>query len=350
MSIFTFFAHIWGFITKIFHYVFVFFSDSNLLESSSNDSVMVSSDEYSTNEEEEEGNSNLLKETEYQKKKLLIQQKQWAVYFNKTIDFDEESEQKKLRNTVSQNKPFKQDKENVIQIQNKPTKETKNIENNDLELVEQKHEEQQQQFNKTNKKKNWLRDHQLFQLKFTSKSLSRQSRKCEKEQKKQIRLMKKAIQKGNQEGARIYAENSIRQKNQAMSLLKLSSRIDGVASKIQTALTMKKLTRSMKGVVGNMSKAMEQMNLVEMTSVMDKFEEQFDDLGIMSETMGESMDQSISTPNEEVDLLIQQVSEEHGLSIQGQMKSVPTTGKNMEEEKIENNEDSILERLNKLKN
>ncbi|KAJ3429322.1 hypothetical protein M0812_24667 [Anaeramoeba flamelloides] len=169
MSIFTFFATIWDFITKIFHYVFVLFSSSNLLESSSNDSVMVSSDECSTNEEEEEeeeGNSNFLKETEYQKKKLLIQQKQWAVYFNKTIDFDQEYEQKELRNTISQNKPLKHDKESVIQIQNKPTKETKNIENNDLELVEQKHEEQQQQFNKTNKKNNWIRDRKKWNRNF----------------------------------------------------------------------------------------------------------------------------------------------------------------------------------------
>ncbi|KAJ6238460.1 charged multivesicular body protein 1b [Anaeramoeba flamelloides] len=191
---------------------------------------------------------------------------------------------------------------------------------------------------------------QLFQLKFTGKSLARQSRKCEKEEKKQLRLLKKAIQKGNQEGARIYAENAIRQKNQATSLLRLSSRIDGVASKLQTALTMKKLTRSMKGVVGSMGKAMEQMNLVEMSSVMDKFEQQFDDLGIMSETMGESMDMSMSntTPNEEVNLLIQQASEEQGIITATKMGTVPLNEE--QESQVINEEDDLLARLNKLKN
>ncbi|KAJ3438187.1 charged multivesicular body protein 1b [Anaeramoeba flamelloides] len=191
---------------------------------------------------------------------------------------------------------------------------------------------------------------QLFQLKFTGKSLARQSRKCEKEEKKQLKLLKKAIQKGNQEGAKIYAQNAIRQKNQATSLLRLSSRIDGVASKLQTALTMKKLTRSMKGVVGNMGKAMEQMNLVEMSSVMDKFEQQFDDLGIMSETMGESMDMSMSntTPNEEVDLLIQQASEEQGIITATKMGTVPLNEE--QENQVINEEDDLLARLNKLKN
>ncbi|KAJ6255230.1 charged multivesicular body protein 1b [Anaeramoeba flamelloides] len=191
---------------------------------------------------------------------------------------------------------------------------------------------------------------QLFQLKFTAKSLARQSRKCKKEEKKQLKLLKMAIRKGNQEGARIYAENSIRQKTQAISLLKLASRIDGVSSKLQIALTMKTLTRSMKGVVGNMSKAMEQMNLVEMSSVMDNFEQQFDDLGLMSETMGESMDMSMSTntPNEEVDLLIQQASEEHGIITATKMGTVPLDEE--QDNKINTEEDDLLERLNRLKN
>nr|ACG49192.1 hypothetical protein [Zea mays] len=50
---------------------------------------------------------------------------------------------------------------------------------------------------------------QIFDLKFTSKSLQRQARKCEKEEKEQKLKVKKAIEKGNMDGARIYAENAI---------------------------------------------------------------------------------------------------------------------------------------------
>jgi hypothetical protein len=41
------------------------------------------------------------------------------------------------------------------------------------------------------------------------------------------------------EGARIYASNAIRKKNESLNLLKLSSRIDAVASRVQTAVTMR---------------------------------------------------------------------------------------------------------------
>lgn len=63
------------------------------------------------------------------------------------------------------------------------------------------------------------------------------------------------------EGARIYAANAIRKKNEGLNLLRLSSRIDAVASRVQTAVTMRNVTMSMASVVKGMDKAMESMNL-----------------------------------------------------------------------------------------
>lgn len=53
---------------------------------------------------------------------------------------------------------------------------------------------------------------------------------------------KKAIQKGNLEGARIHAENAIRQKNQGLNYLRMSARVDAVSSRVQTALTTRKVS------------------------------------------------------------------------------------------------------------
>jgi len=63
------------------------------------------------------------------------------------------------------------------------------------------------------------------------------------------------------EGARIYAANAIRKKNEALNFLRLASRVDGVASRVQTAVTMRKVTASMAGVVKGMERAMQTMNL-----------------------------------------------------------------------------------------
>lgn len=52
------------------------------------------------------------------------------------------------------------------------------------------------------------------------------------------------MQKNNAEGARIHAENAIRQKNQALNYRKMSARIDAVAARVQTAVTMKQASPS----------------------------------------------------------------------------------------------------------
>jgi charged multivesicular body protein 1 len=63
------------------------------------------------------------------------------------------------------------------------------------------------------------------------------------------------------EGAKIYAANAIRKKNEALNLLRLASRIDATAARVQTAVTMKKVTSNMANVVKGMDKAMQSMNL-----------------------------------------------------------------------------------------
>ena len=56
-----------------------------------------------------------------------------------------------------------------------------------------------------------------------------------------IIIMLQAIQKGNMEGAKIHAENAIRQKNQALNYRRMSARIDAVSARVQTAVTMRQV-------------------------------------------------------------------------------------------------------------
>jgi hypothetical protein len=48
-----------------------------------------------------------------------------------------------------------------------------------------------------------------------------------------------AIQQGNNDIARIHAGNAIRKEQERLNLLRLSSRIDAVASRVRTAVTMR---------------------------------------------------------------------------------------------------------------
>lgn len=108
----------------------------------------------------------------------------------------------------------------------------------------------------------------LFQLKFTSKQLQKQAAKASKEEKQETNKLKKALNE-NEEIARIYASNAIRKKNERLQLLKLASRVDSVASRVQTAVTMRQVSSSMAQVCKGMDKALQNMNLQQITMIME---------------------------------------------------------------------------------
>ena len=71
----------------------------------------------------------------------------------------------------------------------------------------------------------------------------RESKKAEKREAENKIKLKNAIVKGDMERAKICAENALREKQQSLSLMKLSSRMDAVASRVEQALVMGKVTK-----------------------------------------------------------------------------------------------------------
>ncbi|XP_068187117.1 charged multivesicular body protein 1b [Antennarius striatus] len=192
-------------------------------------------------------------------------------------------------------------------------------------------------------------DKHLFNLRFASKDLLRNSKKCDKEEKLEKSKVKKAIQKGNMEVARIHAENAIRQKNQSVNFLRMSARIDAVAARVQTAVTMSQVTKSMSGVVKSMDVALKSMNLEKISALMDKFEHQFETLDVQSAQMEDTMSNTttLTTPQNQVESLMHEMADEAGLDLnmelpQGQSGSVGSTVASAEQ-------DELSARLSKLR-
>ncbi|KAF8263561.1 vacuolar assembly protein DID2 [Lactarius quietus] len=158
----------------------------------------------------------------------------------------------------------------------------------------------------------------LFQLKFTGKTLARQAKKAQKDENTEKTRLKKALQQGNNDGARIYASNAIRKKSESLNLLRLASRLDAVSSRVETAVTMRQVTGNMTSVVRGMDKAMETMNLERISLVMDKFESQFSDLDVQTSYMEDAMGSTtaVSTPQDQVDALMRQMAEEANIELQ----------------------------------
>jgi charged multivesicular body protein 1 len=171
----------------------------------------------------------------------------------------------------------------------------------------------------------------LITFKLTSKQFVRDSKKCDKNQFLQKEKLKKAIADGNMEGARIYAQNVIREKNQSLNFLRMGSRIDAVASRLETAIRMQEVSKAMGMTVQGMSNAMKSMQVDQIASTMEAFEKQFEDMDVRSGYMEGAMEAStsMSTPPEQVDSLIQMVADEAGLQVGGMLDNVGPVGKGL---------------------
>jgi charged multivesicular body protein 1 len=196
-------------------------------------------------------------------------------------------------------------------------------------------------------------EEQLIDLRITSKQMQRSAKKCEKNEKAAIEKLKKAIKQGNSEGAKIYGQDAIREKNQALNFLRMTSRIDAVSSRLETAVRMNDVTGAMKGVVKGMQSGLAAMKVEEISSIMDKFEEQFEDLDVKTEYMEGTMNATTATttPAEQVDDLIMLVADENNLELGEAFSEVGPVGNKTPAQKEEASvePDSLEARLANLR-
>ncbi|XP_041256830.1 charged multivesicular body protein 1a isoform X3 [Onychostruthus taczanowskii] len=187
---------------------------------------------------------------------------------------------------------------------------------------------------------------------FTAKPIKRLSKKAEKDSKAEQAKVKKALQQKNVECARVYAENAIRKRNEGLHWLRMASRLDAVAAKVQTAVTMKGVTKNMAQVTKALDKALSSMDLQKVSAVMDKFEQQVQNLDVHTSVMEDSMSSAttLSTPQEQVDSLIVQIAEENGLEIMDQLSQLPEGAAALGESSVRSQEDQLSRRLAALRN
>merc|ERR1719473_2233124 len=121
------------------------------------------------------------------------------------------------------------------------------------------------------------------------------------------------MEKGQMEIAKIHAENAIRHKNHYVNMLKLSSRIEAVASRMQSAQRTKEVEKSLGKVVVGMNQTMKSLDLEKTMLTMDKFEDMCTTMDAQLQVMEDGMAmgaQASLTPVEQVDDMLSQIADE----------------------------------------
>lgn len=155
----------------------------------------------------------------------------------------------------------------------------------------------------------------IFKMRFTSKSIGRQATKSEKQILVEERKAKDALAKNNMAGARIHAENAIRNRNESLGYLKLQSQLEAVAAKLHSQQIRAQVTENMTAVTHNLSQALNSMDVTQIGYTMEKFIQQSEDLDLQTKYMDSAIGESTSssTPQGQVDGLLQRIADENNL-------------------------------------
>jgi len=189
------------------------------------------------------------------------------------------------------------------------------------------------------------------------------------------------MKQGHNDIARIYAGNAIRKQNEKLNLLQLASRVDAVAGRVQTAVTMRQITGNMMKVNRSLDVAMKSMNpervcprplillmaqrmpkaasrgksvptdgIQQVAAVMVDFEKQFDNVDSATELYQDitSSATAVGTPQEDVDRLMAQAADKAGVDLQQDLQEA--TPAKTKVGPTEQEEDAFTERLRALRN
>ena len=164
----------------------------------------------------------------------------------------------------------------------------------------------------------------MFEFKLMGKQMAKEAKKSENQNKALIKKVKDCIAKGDYEQAKTAASDAIRAKNQVRRYQVLSSKINTVSQRLQSAYQNQQLTEKMESLTKQMLSAGSMMDLVKMTETMSNFEKMFDDLDVNSAMMDQVFDNvNAGTVNEgEVNQLIAQVAQQNGMKLSEDFDSV----------------------------
>lgn len=132
---------------------------------------------------------------------------------------------------------------------------------------------------------------------------------------------------GHNDIASMHCQNAVRKRNEQKNLLKLSSQVGSMASRVQSAMMMRQVTANMSNTVRSMDSLMKSMNLEKMTAIMDQFESQNQDMDVLANHYDTVTTSATATtvPQDEVNSMMKQLADQAGIEIAGELASVPDT-------------------------
>ncbi|MCY3411389.1 MAG: Snf7 family protein [Candidatus Heimdallarchaeota archaeon] len=177
------------------------------------------------------------------------------------------------------------------------------------------------------------RDH-ILNMKVVSRRLTRSMRKMENQEKKNERKIREAIRKGDTESARMFANETVRNRKSVRGYQSLINKIDGLIYKLERAEAIQGIASEMRGIANSLANINNQLNLPEIDNLVGNMQETLESIDDTSEVLEDSMDNMFESDIDEgeVDNLLQEYGVEVGLSMEAGLPVASTKSSELEKE------------------
>ncbi|KAL9055101.1 MAG: hypothetical protein Q9162_003771 [Coniocarpon cinnabarinum] len=187
---------------------------------------------------------------------------------------------------------------------------------------------------------------------FTQKQTLKRANKAEADRKKAEAEVKKELEKGRPEIARIAAAKAVRKERQFKSLKGLESRLDFIVDQLKDAATTKQIAADMRRVTINLGKiAGKDTDAVMVNDIMENFDAQTENVDLTSKGLEDMMNKaSASTTDAEAeDRLMGRVQDQLGLEVSQEMPDTTPATKAKSMTIDEQKEADLEERLRRVR-
>ena len=154
------------------------------------------------------------------------------------------------------------------------------------------------------------------------------------------------------ENAKVFAENVIRNRKEAINLRRFGVKMGALSAKLESAHRTQEMSKQISQSVPLLQKAMKQMDSIGVAGSIGDFEKVFEDLDVKTGDINQAMDNIYSTSidNGEVMDLLNQMKDQQTMEAGGQINAGSGAIANPNANAQGNDIDEMQAKLNDLKN
>ena len=170
------------------------------------------------------------------------------------------------------------------------------------------------------------------QLKINKRMINRAVREMDREKNKlcseEQRItseIKAQAKRNNTTTVKLMAKDLVRTRKHINKFIAMRSHLQGINLRMQTVKSTEAMARALKTTATAMTAVNQDLNLPELTSILQEFQEESAKMGITEETMGDAIDDALDEVGdlEEEDAVVAKVLDEIGIDLNAMLNAAP---------------------------